>query len=588
MIFLNYHLIVINLFFSVLLLVCILFYKFIFPQKKINLLYILIFVSLLPLISLLRPGTFESGDFNIHIYRIMSFYSSLVEGHFMPSWAGQLNGTYGNPLFIFNYNFPYYFISFFHLLGISFINSMKIYLGLTFFLSGIFMYFWVFILTKNKLAAFTSGIFYIFSPYHLVDYSFRATLGELTVFTITPLIFLFLSLYINKKKFLFLVFSSFFTALLFAAHPLVAIPIFAVTVIYAVFMEIVKNSYKSIFICVLWLFLGALSSTYLWVSFIIFAQYTFPAPPQAIWFIPFVSLFYSPWLYGFLFQGHRGELALFIGYTQILVVVLSIVLLAKNKIPKNIKPQYIFWIIILSTFLFFVHPSSKPIWNIFHSLITLLATGRLLLPISLCTSVIAGYFTYSFAKSRRKKVLIYIIILFTISSTILNWGHRTLIVDINDSFLQKNLSKSTAYEGVTAYFLNTKWADINNFWFSDAPTKNLEILSGNATVVPLKRTSVQHTYIIDAKTSLEIKENTLYFPGWTLKSDNKHIYIYPAKRGVINAKLNAGLHYVELYYEDIFAYKFIKTISLILFCGIAFLLIFLSTKQLFKRNKLFF
>ncbi|PJA90660.1 MAG: hypothetical protein CO136_01100, partial [Candidatus Levybacteria bacterium CG_4_9_14_3_um_filter_36_7] len=202
MIFLNYHLIVINLFFSVLLLVCILFYKFIFPQKKINLLYILIFVSLLPLISLLRPGTFESGDFNIHIYRIMSFYSSLVEGHFMPSWAGQLNGTYGNPLFIFNYNFPYYFISFFHLLGISFINSMKIYLGLTFFLSGIFMYFWVFILTKNKLAAFTSGIFYIFSPYHLVDYSFRATLGELTVFTITPLIFLFLSLYINKKKFL--------------------------------------------------------------------------------------------------------------------------------------------------------------------------------------------------------------------------------------------------------------------------------------------------------------------------------------------------------------------------------------------------
>ena len=207
MIFLNYHLIVINLFFSVLLLVCILFYKFIFPQKKINLLYILIFVSLLPLISLLRPGTFESGDFNIHIYRIMSFYSSLVEGHFMPSWAGQLNGTYGNPLFIFNYNFPYYFISFFHLLGISFINSMKIYLGLTFFLSGIFMYFWVFILTKNKLAAFTSGIFYIFSPYHLVDYSFRATLGELTVFTITPLIFLFLSLYINKKK--ILIFSIF-------------------------------------------------------------------------------------------------------------------------------------------------------------------------------------------------------------------------------------------------------------------------------------------------------------------------------------------------------------------------------------------
>ena len=58
----------------------------------------------------------------------------------MPSWAGNLNATYGYPLFIFNYTLPYYFISLFHFLGLSFINSLKVFLFSNMILSGIFMY----------------------------------------------------------------------------------------------------------------------------------------------------------------------------------------------------------------------------------------------------------------------------------------------------------------------------------------------------------------------------------------------------------------------------------------------------------------
>src|ERR1035437_9480349 len=133
----------INIIASALVLAGTFVYRFIYPKKKINLFALLLIISILPIISILRVGTYESGDFNIHIYRIMSFYDSLMEGHIMPSWAGELNATYGNPLFIFNYSLPYYVISFFHFIGISFISSMKIYLGLTLYLSGIFMYLWV-------------------------------------------------------------------------------------------------------------------------------------------------------------------------------------------------------------------------------------------------------------------------------------------------------------------------------------------------------------------------------------------------------------------------------------------------------------
>src|SRR3990167_11280779 len=113
--------VVVNIISSLLLFGGVLIYRYIYPKKKINLFFLLILISILPIISIFRIGTYESGDFNIHIYRIMSFYDSLKEGILIPSWAAELNATYGNPLFIFNYSLPYYLISLFHFLGISFI-----------------------------------------------------------------------------------------------------------------------------------------------------------------------------------------------------------------------------------------------------------------------------------------------------------------------------------------------------------------------------------------------------------------------------------------------------------------------------------
>src|SRR3989344_2192868 len=115
------------------------FYGYVFPKKTPSRFWVLLLFSALPVISIFRPGVYESGDFNIHIYRTISFYQSLSEGNMLPSWAEELNATYGYPLFIFNYTFPYYIISFFHFIGFTFITSMKLFLAINFILSGIFM-----------------------------------------------------------------------------------------------------------------------------------------------------------------------------------------------------------------------------------------------------------------------------------------------------------------------------------------------------------------------------------------------------------------------------------------------------------------
>src|SRR3989338_3935244 len=120
-----YRMIVINFIASFSLLFGILIYKFIYPRGKFNFLFILILISLLPLISMLRKGTYESGDLSIHVGFATSFYESLMDGNFIPRWSSQIIYGYGYPLFIFVYPLPYYMASLLHFLGFTFINFLK-------------------------------------------------------------------------------------------------------------------------------------------------------------------------------------------------------------------------------------------------------------------------------------------------------------------------------------------------------------------------------------------------------------------------------------------------------------------------------
>ncbi len=161
----------------------------IFRKKKNFQLYFLILASLLPLVSLLRQGVHQSGDFAINISKSMDLWHSLTFGIFPVHWASLLNANYGYPLFLFTYPLPYYSIALFKLLGFSFIASEKIVIAGIFILSGLSMH----LLLRHFLKQTPSllgSILYLFAPYHLVDMHFRVALGELFAFSILPLVLL--------------------------------------------------------------------------------------------------------------------------------------------------------------------------------------------------------------------------------------------------------------------------------------------------------------------------------------------------------------------------------------------------------------
>src|SRR6185503_18993875 len=102
--------------------------------------WILLFaLSLLPLFQLLKPGLPITHDGIDHVARIANFYQSLSEGSLIPRWAGNLNWGFGHPILMFLYPLPSYIASFFHLLGFSLIDSIKLVFGVTYILSAFTM-----------------------------------------------------------------------------------------------------------------------------------------------------------------------------------------------------------------------------------------------------------------------------------------------------------------------------------------------------------------------------------------------------------------------------------------------------------------
>lgn len=181
----TYKMVVLNLILSTLLLLGLIIYRYLF-RRKVNLFFLLMLISLLPIISILRTGTYESGDLSLHTQRLMSFYNLLFNYNLIPRWTPEFNAGYGDPHFLFAYFLPYFMGSIFHFIGFSFLTSVKLLLTFSFILSGATMYFWV----KDELgqkSGFVAGIFYLFMPYHLVDLHFRVSIAETLSFVFLPL-----------------------------------------------------------------------------------------------------------------------------------------------------------------------------------------------------------------------------------------------------------------------------------------------------------------------------------------------------------------------------------------------------------------
>ncbi|MBI5044734.1 MAG: hypothetical protein HZC02_02305 [Candidatus Levybacteria bacterium] len=558
-----------------------LFYRFIYPKKNVSFLTIIVILGLILSLSVFRKGIYESGDFTIHLYRTISFFDSLSEGIFMPSWSSNLNANYGYPLFIFNYTLPYYLLSFIHFLGFSYIFSMKLFLAANIILSGIFMYLFSKKILKNDLAAFSSSVFYLFAPYHLIDIHFKIVIGEILLFTLLPLYFIFLQKMVEGRK-IHILTSGLLLSLLIMSHVVIA---FFVTMLSTMFVVIVykkkilkSNLYLKLLLSYL---LGALSSIYLWLPPFFLSKFTIyeKAIENHVLSLSLKELLYSPWRLGLLFQGPYGEISNLIGYPHVIILGILCYLLLRHKLSIKYNKSILFWLFSTFVLIYLITNYSDFIWYQIP-FVRNVGNHRLLLLTAFTCSVLAGYFTLAY----KKKPIIYLLLAIAILSTVLNWGQRRVLPSITDADLIKSLPESTA-RGEGHYYANSRWADKDNPWFLTPPRKPLEIVSGKGILKEISRTSTMHTYITYSDKELSLRENTMYFPGWIVKVNGKETKISYENNSLINFSIHSGINYIEVTYNDVPLYKIIKQISFATFFSILLFLFFYYGKILLYNPK---
>lgn len=565
------HLFYVNIILVILFSVFLILIKIKFPKLRINLFILLIIISLLSLISVLRPGSYQSGDLSLHSAIAIPFYDTLKEGNIIPRWGGSLCSGYGCPDFIFMYSLPYYLVSIFHFIGFSFINSVKLLIITTFVLSGIGMY----KLLEKELgdkAAFVAGIIYLFSPYHLVDTHFRIDVAELCTFAILPYVILLLKKYIEKnsfRSFIPIVFSLVFLVMSHQSLALISLPFIF---LYSCIL-IIKKSGVSLarFALGNLPFVAAfLVSSFYWLPIIYESRFLEIGRQQHVSFATINELLFSPWKFGFLFQGPIGQLSYLIGYVQLLILFLITFLVIIKKKFKY-KSLTAFLLMLTYFFIFMMTSYSSLLWKSIPFLSYIQLATRVLVFVNFLIAICAAILI----KNLNKNWLVIAITGLAILSTILNWGNRASI-RLDDHALRNGIQRGSP--GV-ADLTKPVWVkgDIPKPQFS-----RIEVIKGTAIVEPLSILTTKHTYYVIAKTNTVLKENTFFFPGWKVFANNKPVKIeyensdFP---GIITFGLPRGIYKINVVFQNSPIRNIGDSISIITIIVICIGFIYLKLKK---------
>lgn len=567
---------------SIIVLLILFFYFKFYKKKTTNYVFILLLICFPPTITIFRPGSYESGDLSLHTMRLMSFYNILFNEYMLPRWTPEFNAGYGDPHFIFSYFLPYFIGSVFHFIGFSFLDSIKLLLAGSFILSGLAMYIWA----KDELgkkAGFVAAVFYLFAPYHLIDLHFRVTIAETLSFVYLPFLLLLTKKIIYHPTTLNITLGGICYSLLILTHQIITVIFTPVLIFYAIFVwyQKEKKGFNHLLVYFFSIVLGFLLSAFYWLPIVAEAKYTQASlSKNTVTFTPLTDLLYSSWRFGFLFQGHKGELSFLIGYSQLFVVIAAIYLLYKKQFDKKTKRFLLFFIILFCLVIFMIIPQSKEIWINLPFFNFSQYSYRLLEIVAICTSIIAGVVV----KKWKKNSFIIILCLITVFYTILNWGNRKTISYIQDTYLAKEFEKKP---DIPIYLEPSSpiWVDLKKSKVRSKPKAHIEILSGKAIIKDLSRTSTRHTYTIHADTKVDIKENTVYFPGWKLYVDGKEktiSYTQPEYPGIILFSLPKGVHEVQL----IFSNTKPRSISLFISATTIFFLLVFLFYSIIKNHRL--
>ena len=521
------------------------------------------------LVPLLKPGLPQTHDGESHVARIFAYHQGLKDLQIPVRWAGNLNYSYGSPLFIFFYSLPYFTGSFLYILGISLENAFKLIIGLSFIVAPVCFFLWSRYFFKKNVALIAS-IFYGLAPYHLLDLYVRGDIGEVVSFVFLPLVFLYIEKYVELKRLKYIFLGGIFFTFLIISHQGLALMFSPVIIGYIMLKTYPSiNRAKTCFMLVV----GLLLSCFFWLPFILESRFIISdalfGEMYKSHFPKLTQLLHSPWGFG-PNVNEVGGLSPQIGLIPVLSVFATALLLYKFK--KNIN-IVLFWLIVFIGSVFLSLSMSSFIYEHFEMLRRLQFPWRFIALSSFASAVLSGYFIS--AVSKKMGIIVIAIFVISIIPLVKVKGY----INFQDSYYRNYLG-TTFHHGEAT----TIWTDGDPSRF---PKGKIEIIDGNGKIESFSKKSHIHKLKINAKTNVRILDNTLYFPGWQVIVDGKKIPIEfqdMNHRGLITFSVPKGMHNIEVVFKESPVRLFSNMVSLFSIVGISSMVVIRRFIPLVKKR----
>lgn len=330
---------------------------------------LIIIVLLIPGWSqLLHPGLYFMHD-ELHLFRLYEFDQCVQVYQFPCRWSANASLGYGQPLFNFYGQTPYWLGELFHLVGVSFVDSLKLLLGVSLVASGLGMYFLAKSYWSDRASVLVT-ILYVYAPYRAVNMWVRGALNECLALAIFPWLLLIFERTIKRPTPKNGVLLGFMMAFLLLTHNLsflMFLPFLGVLFL----VRIVRHSHQKTVIQTFLLsgLVAVFLSAFYWLpvlresSFIHLDGLTSNYYNYQLHWVTLSQLFVSRfWGYGGSTWGPNDTMSLSVGHLQWLAPLFFILLLLFRK--KKPSANFLLFLFFGIVAIFLTHGKSAFIWRL--------------------------------------------------------------------------------------------------------------------------------------------------------------------------------------------------------------------------------
>lgn len=494
--------------------------------------FLLLLLTIPAFVLMLRPGVYTMHDF--HVFRQYEFDKCIKDKTFPCRWSGNAGLGYGEPVFNFYGQFPYWIGEIIHFLGFQIIDTVKLLFILSLVLSAFTMF--VFARTYwGNLGGLVSAVFYVYAPYRAVDVWVRGALPEALSFVLFPLILLF----IDRKNYLLFSLSL---AVLILTHNLsvfMFLPFLAAFWLYkSRDLKFIPAAFFSLLLSSFYLLPVIFESQLITLTKTTEDYYNY-----RIHFTTLRELFVSRfWGYGASLWAQK-YLSVSAGHLHWIIPAI-LALLLPLKLRGRIKEGVVFYMLFcLALFaLFLTHGKSSLIWNYISPLKYVQFPWRFLSISTLFLSLATGAVVNLISQKRSKIISIILV---------------SLVILVNFSFFRpdiwRDITDSEQFSG--PLWDEQRSSALPDFWPQSAPSLPTKF----APTSPMIRTgdgylksSTDRSFRLYiepeyAKVSFPI----VFFPNWTALVDNKETPVFPdGDLGLVTARIPKGEHLVSLQFKD--------------------------------------